>query len=113
MKYKATASHFISVITQVHLPIYSETYHNVNGEWISIDDIEEFLYDSKAYGYKQNIKSQFSRISFTSASFFSNVRILLKLGKQFSDSDGVSGILCIYDNTRLELLFRAMSVISY
>lgn len=41
MKYKATASHFISVITQVHLPIYSETYHNVNGEWISIDDIDE------------------------------------------------------------------------
>lgn len=41
MKYKATASHFIRVITQVYLPIYSETYHNVNGEWISIDDIDE------------------------------------------------------------------------
>ena len=41
MKYKARVSHFIQVITEVYLPIYSETYHNVNGEWVSIDDIDE------------------------------------------------------------------------
>lgn len=41
MKYKATASHFINVSTQVYLPIYSQSYHNVNGEFISIDDIDE------------------------------------------------------------------------
>lgn len=48
MKHKPTVSHFISVITQVYLPIYSESYHNVNGEWISIDDIDE-----KNIGYRK------------------------------------------------------------
>jgi hypothetical protein len=41
MKYKARVSHFIQVITQVYLPIYSESYHNINGEWVSIDDLDE------------------------------------------------------------------------
>ena len=41
MKHKARVSHFIQVITEVYLPIYSESYHNINGEWISIDDIDE------------------------------------------------------------------------
>jgi hypothetical protein len=41
MKYKTRTSHFIQVITEVYLPIYSEYYHNINGEWVSVDDIDE------------------------------------------------------------------------
>lgn len=48
MKYKPTTSHFIQVITQVYLPIYSESYHNINGKWVSIDDIDE-----KNIGYRR------------------------------------------------------------
>ena len=39
--------------------VHHTVFQNMpNHPMISIDDIEEFLYDSKAYGYKQNIKSQ-------------------------------------------------------
>lgn len=39
--YSGRLTHYIDLDTKVLLPIYSETYHNINGEWVSIDDIDE------------------------------------------------------------------------
>lgn len=40
-EYKGRTSHYLTVETQIGLPIYSENYHNIDGEWVSIDDIDE------------------------------------------------------------------------
>ena len=39
--YSGRLTHYIDLDTKVLLPIYSENYHNINGEWVSIDDIDE------------------------------------------------------------------------
>jgi hypothetical protein len=39
--YSGRLSHYVDLDTKVLLPIYSEHYHNINGEWVSIDDIDE------------------------------------------------------------------------
>lgn len=39
--YTGRLSHYVDLDTKVLLPIYSETYYNINGEWVSIDDIDE------------------------------------------------------------------------
>lgn len=39
--YKGKLFHYVDVKSQVQLPIYSERYHNIEGEWTSVDDIDE------------------------------------------------------------------------
>lgn len=39
--YSGRLSHYVDLNTKIFLPIYSENYHNINGEWVSIDDIDE------------------------------------------------------------------------
>ena len=35
-----TIDHFINLTTRVCLPRYSQQYHNIDGKWVSVDDID-------------------------------------------------------------------------
>ena len=48
MENKIYIENYIEVETQINIPIYSEHFHNINGEWLSVDDI-----DTKNIGWRK------------------------------------------------------------
>lgn len=73
MESKIYIENYIKVETQIKIPIYSEHYHNINGEWVSVDDIDskniscrrfpinqiKYFIDSSEKHYHRDFKNDF------------------------------------------------------